>query len=54
MDGNSDMRMLRQATIQTWIDQASAQRARKRREWIVAAVVGAFCLFTTIAPMVLR
>ena len=54
MDGNSDMRVLRQATIQTWIDQAHAGRARKRREWFVAAVVAGFCLFTVIAPTVLR
>ena len=54
MDRNSDMKVLRQATIQTWIDQAHAERARKRREWFVAAMVGAFCLFTVIAPTVLR
>lgn len=45
---DSDMRMMRQAVLQTWIDQAQAQRARRRREWIVACLVGAFCLVVTL------
>jgi len=46
---DSDMRMMRQAMLQTWIDEAQARKARQRREWIAAALVGAFCLFAVFS-----
>ncbi len=54
MDGNSDMRMMRQATIQTWIDQAQAERTRRNREWFVVALVGVLGLVAVIAPAVFK
>lgn len=46
---DSDMRMMRQAMLQTWADQADAKRRRCRREWISMALVGAFCLLAVFS-----
>lgn len=45
----SDQRMMRQAMLQTWIDQAQAKRAQQRREWLTLGVVALFCLFVSLS-----
>jgi hypothetical protein len=46
------MRMMRQAVLQTWIDQMQAQKAQRRRERVVACLVGVFCFVVILLHVV--
>ena len=52
MDGNSDMRMMRQAALQTWIDAGVARKAHRRREQAAMLFACLVCLLVVTYHLV--